>query len=53
MIALLICEANKKHPQRIQPELVKILQKVSIDVASAAIDRISVDAGAWARHHKD
>ena len=52
MIALLICEMNKKHPQRIQPEIVKILQNVSVIVAQGAIDRISFDADWWATHHK-
>jgi hypothetical protein len=50
MIALLISEANKKHPQRIQPEILKLLQKVSIQVASKAIEGITFDADWWYNH---
>ncbi|MGA2626202.1 MAG: hypothetical protein ABSF63_03965 [Candidatus Bathyarchaeia archaeon] len=47
MIGLLITEMHKKHPQRIQPELLKILQNVSKAVAHNAIDRIAANAGFW------
>ena len=51
MMALLVCEKNKKHPQAIQPEITQMLRNVSITIADRAIDRIAVDVRCWEKQN--
>lgn len=44
MVCLLIAERNKKHPQRIQPEILKILENLSVDIGQMSIQTINFDA---------
>jgi len=51
LMALLVCEKNKKNPKKIQGELVEIIHKAGIEIANRAIECIAFDFAYWEKNH--
>ena len=51
MIALSVCEMHKKHPGKIEPQIVKLLRDVSVNIAEDAIDHIRTEVRIWEQMH--